>query len=217
VDPGRPGPLFLAKSILFFLHCIQCLKNIFEIEFWFYSGRNPRSLWKCGGCMRVCVSVWSHRLTRQISRFLSNISGFRKPLLFCSEKAQFWMISDAILIPKIYARLQEIASNFSKFSGEAPRPPAVIRFRALLPYRPLLPFQNSWIRLCTSDHIPKMPTCKMGTWCQNPESRLDSYKADNLAFAQHLLWRRGCLCVCLSRWCIVPKRLSRSSRDFTRL
>jgi len=33
------------------------------------------------------------------------------------------MISDAILIPKIYARLQEIASNFSKFSG-GPRPPA---------------------------------------------------------------------------------------------
>jgi len=30
------------------------------------------------------------------------------------------MISEAILIPKIYARLQEIASNFSKFSGEAP-------------------------------------------------------------------------------------------------
>jgi len=31
------------------------------------------------------------------------------------------MISEAILIPKIYARLQEIASNFSKFFGEAPR------------------------------------------------------------------------------------------------
>jgi len=30
------------------------------------------------------------------------------------------MISEAILIPKIYATLQEIASNFSKFSGEAP-------------------------------------------------------------------------------------------------
>jgi len=27
------------------------------------------------------------------------------------------MISEAILIPKIYARLQEIASNFPKFSG----------------------------------------------------------------------------------------------------
>jgi len=39
------------------------------------------------------------------------------------------MISEAILIPKIYARLQEIASNFnfSKFSGEGPpdSPPAL--------------------------------------------------------------------------------------------
>jgi len=30
-------------------------KNIFEIEFGFYSGQNPRSFWKCEGCMRVCV------------------------------------------------------------------------------------------------------------------------------------------------------------------
>jgi len=30
------------------------------------------------------------------------------------------MISEAIMIPKIYARLQEIASNFSKFSGGGP-------------------------------------------------------------------------------------------------
>jgi len=36
---------------------------------------------------------------------------------FCSAKAQFWMISKAILIPKVYARLQKIASNFSKFFG----------------------------------------------------------------------------------------------------
>jgi len=33
------------------------------------------------------------------------------------------MISEAILIPKIYARLQEIASNFSKFSGGGPQTP----------------------------------------------------------------------------------------------
>jgi len=38
------------------------------------------------------------------------------------------MISEAILIPKIYARLQEIAANFSKFSGgRPPRPPAGAR------------------------------------------------------------------------------------------
>jgi len=41
------------------------------------------------------------------------------------------MISEAILIPKIYASLQEIASNFSKFSGEAPRPLLALESSAL--------------------------------------------------------------------------------------
>jgi len=54
------------------------------------------------------------------------------------------MICEAILIPKIYARLQEIASNFSKFSGEAPQTPAGDRafgawFGASFPYRPPFP------------------------------------------------------------------------------
>jgi len=61
------------------------------------------------------------------------------------------MISEAILIPKIYARLQEIASNFSKFSGGGPQNPrrrsrlrrSVRGFAALQPPRP---FQNFWIR-----------------------------------------------------------------------
>jgi len=41
------------------------------------------------------------------------------------------MISEVILIPKIYARLQEIASNFSKFSGGGPPDPlaALARLR----------------------------------------------------------------------------------------
>jgi len=37
------------------------------------------------------------------------------------------MISEAILIPKIYARLQNIASNFSKFYGGGPQTPAGAR------------------------------------------------------------------------------------------
>jgi len=60
------------------------------------------------------------------------------------------MISEAILIPKIYARVQEIASNFSKFSGGSPHAPRrrsrlrrSVRGFAPLPGRP---FQNSWIR-----------------------------------------------------------------------
>jgi len=46
------------------------------------------------------------------------------------------MISEVILISKICARLQEIASNFSKMSGEAPRPLAFdARFGASPLYR----------------------------------------------------------------------------------
>jgi len=37
------------------------------------------------------------------------------------------MISESILIPKIYARLQEMVSNFSKFSGGGPQTPAGAR------------------------------------------------------------------------------------------
>jgi len=54
------------------------------------------------------------------------------------------MISEAILIPKIYARLQEIASNFSTFSGGGPQTPAGARafgarFGTSPPYRPPFP------------------------------------------------------------------------------
>jgi len=62
--------------------------------------------------------------------------------LFCKGP----IINDirAILIPEIYARLQKIASNFSKFSGEAPRFTTCARtfgtrFGALPPYRTSLP------------------------------------------------------------------------------
>jgi len=130
---GARAPLFLAKSILFFtLYTNNTMsgKNIFEIEFGFYSGRNPRSFWKYGWCMRVCVN-------RNRGRYC-----------FLFSKAQFWMISEAILIPKIYARLHEMASNFlKKFLG---RPFAGARafgarFGASPPYR-ASPFQNFWIR-----------------------------------------------------------------------
>jgi len=69
------------------------------------------------------------------------------------------MISEAILIPKIYARLQEIASNFSKFSGGGPRPPAGVRvFGALFgdspPYRAPFPkFLDPPLDRLTSDKV----------------------------------------------------------------
>jgi len=113
---GGPAPYFW-QSQFYSLHCIQCLKNIFEIKYEFYSGRNPRSFWKCGGvCVCVCESKsW--------------------PLLFfCFVKAPFWMISEA------GGRLQEIASNFSNF-GEAPAGARAFgaRFGALPPYRAPFP------------------------------------------------------------------------------
>jgi len=113
-DPGGAGyPYFWQSQFNIFLHCIQCLKNVFEIEFGFYSGWNPRSFWKCGG---VCARVWIEIVAATV---------------FCSAKAQFWVISEAILIPKIYARLQVIASNFSKFSAGGPQTPR----RRSPPYR----------------------------------------------------------------------------------
>jgi len=64
-DPGGPCLPFW-QSQFYFLHCYtySVWKNIFEIESWFYSGLNPRSFWKCGGCMHVCVcvSVWYHSI-----------------------------------------------------------------------------------------------------------------------------------------------------------
>jgi len=66
------------------------------------------------------------------------------------------MISDVILIPQKYARLQEIASNFAKFSGGGPETPAGARTSSLVRSFATLPgppFQNSWIRPCLP--IPK--------------------------------------------------------------
>jgi len=53
---GGPASLFSAKSILFSTLYTMSEKDCFEIEFGFYSCRNPRSFWKCWGCMRVCVN-----------------------------------------------------------------------------------------------------------------------------------------------------------------
>jgi len=153
---GDPGPLFLAKSV-YFLHCIQW-KNIFEIEFWFYSGRNP-SFWKCGGvCARVCVSVWSHRPTRQISRFYVISVGFEivAATVFCSAKPCKGPILNDIRGHSDPQNICQIAGNriyfLNNFLGEAPRPPPALAPSALgsglrSPYR-APSFQNSWIRPC---------------------------------------------------------------------
>jgi len=75
------------------------------------------------GCMRVCVNR------------------NRGPYWFLFCKGPILMIFEAILIPKVYARLQKIASNFSKFLGGGPRRRSVRGFAPLLSP----PFQDSWI------------------------------------------------------------------------
>jgi len=103
-DPGGPAPLFLAKSVLFFYIVHNVRKNIFEIEFGFYSGRNPRSFWKCGRCMRVCVN-------RNRGHYC----------FFCSAKAQFWMISEAFWSQKYMPDCRKSHLIFQNFLGEAPQ------------------------------------------------------------------------------------------------
>jgi len=58
------------------------------------------------------------------------------------------MISEAILIPKIYARLQKIASNFSKcFGGEPPDPSPALALSTL----------GSGLRPLTGPSLSKIP------------------------------------------------------------
>jgi len=53
---GGPGPPIFGKvNFIFFTLYTMSGKNIFEIEFGFYSGRNPRSFGSMGG---VYVCVW---------------------------------------------------------------------------------------------------------------------------------------------------------------
>jgi len=140
--PGARAPYFWQSFIFYIVYNVW--KNIFEIEFLFYSCRNPRSFWKCGGvcvCVCLCDPIGLHD---KLVVFYQISVGFEivAATVFCSAKAQFWMISEAILIPKIYTRLQEIASNFS--SPQAPRRRSHLR-RSVRGLAPLLgpPFQNS--------------------------------------------------------------------------
>jgi len=88
----------------------------------------------------------------------------------CSAKTQFWMISEAILIPKIYARLQEIASNFLKnFGGGPPDPPPALAPLAL----------GSGLRPLTGPPFPKFLDSPLVWWlwifivggCGSPEHK----------------------------------------------
>jgi len=56
-DPGGPGPTIFGKvNFIFFTLYTMSEKIFLKLIFLFYSGRNPRSFWKCGVvCVCVCL------------------------------------------------------------------------------------------------------------------------------------------------------------------
>jgi len=126
---ARPTPLFLAKSILFFLNCIHVWKNIFEIEFWFYSGWNPRSFGSVGGkcvCVCLCDPIGLH--DKSIV-FLSNIGGFRNRGCYCFfvlQRPNFEWYPRPFWSQKHMPDCRKSHLIFQNFLGEAPRPPPAL-------------------------------------------------------------------------------------------
>jgi len=94
-------------------------------------------------CVCLCDPIGLH--DKSVDCFLSNIGGFRNRGRYCFfvlQRPNF--DSEAILIPKIYARLQEITSNFLKNFWGGPQTPVGARafgarFWALPPYRAPFP------------------------------------------------------------------------------
>jgi len=80
--PGSPGPLFLAKLALLFYIVYNVWKIFLTLNVDFIVAEIRGVLGSVGGVC-VCVSVWSQGPTRQISRFLSNIGGFRYRGRYC--------------------------------------------------------------------------------------------------------------------------------------
>jgi len=150
VDPGAggPGPPYFWQSQFYFLHCIQCLnKIVLKLNFDFIVAEIRGvflEVWGVYTCVCLCDPIGLHDKSVV---FLSNIGGFRNCGRYCFLFCKGPILNEAILIPRIYARLQQIASNFSKFSWEASRRRSrfLARFGASPSYR-ASSFQNSWIR-----------------------------------------------------------------------
>jgi len=100
------------------------------------------------------------------------------------------MISEAILTPKIYARLQEIASNFSKFSVGGPQ---THRRRSIAPS-----VLGSGLRPLTGPPFPKFLDPPLGH-CDGISMRLTTRAKNRLAGA--LLRRPGnTVSTAFTRW-----------------
>jgi len=129
--PGARPPIYLAKSIWFFYIVYNVWKIFLKLNLDFIVAE-IRGVF---GSVRVYACVCVNR-NRGRYRFL-----FSKGPILNDIRGH----SD----PKIYARLQEIASNFLKISGGGPqtsRRLAPSAFCSGLPPLTATPFQNSWIR-----------------------------------------------------------------------
>jgi len=184
--PGGPAPLFLAVNFVYIVYTLYNVwKNIFEIEFWFYSGRNPMSFWKCGGCMHVCVCLCeSIGLHDKSVVFLSNIGGFRNRgrycLLFCKGPI---LIQRPFWSPKYMPDCRKLHLIFQKnFWGKPPDPPPALGSGL----HPLTgpPFQNSWI-------------CPWIRWKR--KNGVNREMSGPNSVNEMCLW----LCVCTDEWFIV--------------
>jgi len=146
------GPPYFSQSQFYFLHCIQCLKIFLKLNFDFIVAEIQGIFGSVGVYACVCVSVWSDRSTRQISRFLSNMGGFRNRGRYCFLFSKGPILND-IRRHSDPQNIRQIAGDRIKFfknSGGGPQTPrrrSRLR-RSVRGFAPLPapPFQNSWIR-----------------------------------------------------------------------
>jgi len=152
-EGGARPPYFLAKSILFFTLYTMYEKIFLKLNFDFIVSEIRGVFGSVG--VYVCVSVWSHRPTRQISRFLSNIGGFRNRGRYCFLFCKGPILNDIRRHsdPKNICQNRKSHLIFQNFLGEAqdPRRRSVRGFAPLPPPfpkfldPPLVPLRN----LCT--------------------------------------------------------------------
>jgi len=82
---GSGPPYFWQSQFNFFYIVYNVWKNIFEIEFGFYSGRNRMKFLEVWGCMRVCVNRNRGRYCFLFSKgpILNDIRGHSDPENIC--------------------------------------------------------------------------------------------------------------------------------------
>jgi len=106
-DPGGTGPPIFGKVYLTFLHCIQCLKTIFLKLNLDFIVAEIRGVFGSVGDVSACV--WIEIVAATV---------------FCSAKAQFWMIYPRPFWSQKYMPdCRKSHLIFQNFLGEAPQTP----------------------------------------------------------------------------------------------